>query len=320
MTIRDDEWVVCPFCQHQMGDCFDWCKSEDPQRTTCDSCGEEFICWAEYDVQYCSKRPDEILAFALAQAREDKADGGYNFQPRFAPDAVARLWHAARLGLDMARANDLTKTAETIMEAMNAVECTCNGSDEMCPCQNRRPAPDPEARLVEAARGENERLQTIIDNLHAVEQKHRETANAEFHRANRLQVEIERLTKERQAFEGMAKDNYARLQKAEAERDKAPELVERLNVVARCGTDSTMRHFAYASMAQDPDGDYVTYSAYAALAEENRRLREAIRQADDILEDCGFAIEIGARRVLRIALSSTGREGVMAVSTAQREA
>ena len=69
-----------------------------------------------------------------------------------APDAVARLWHAARLGLDMARANDLTKTAETIMEAMNAVECTCNGSDEMCPCQNRRPAPDAVARLVEAAR------------------------------------------------------------------------------------------------------------------------------------------------------------------------
>ena len=58
--------------------------------------------------------------------------------------------------------------------------------------------------------------------------------------------------------------------------DKAPELVERLNVVARCGTDSTMRHFAYAFMTQNPDGDYVTYCAYAALAEENRRLREAL--------------------------------------------
>ena len=33
--------------------------------------------------------------------------------------------------------------------------------------------------------------------------------------------EIERLTKERQAFEGMAKDNYDRLQKAEVERDEA---------------------------------------------------------------------------------------------------
>ena len=59
--------------------------------------------------------------------------------------------------------------------------------------------------------------------------------------------------------------------------DKAPELVERLKVVARCGTDSTMRHSAYAFMAQDPDGDYVTYSAYVALAEENQRLREALR-------------------------------------------
>ena len=58
--------------------------------------------------------------------------------------------------------------------------------------------------------------------------------------------------------------------------DKAPELVERLKVVARCGTDSTMRHSAYAFMAQNQDGDYVTYCAYAALADENRRLREAL--------------------------------------------
>ena len=47
---------------------------------------------------------------------------------------------------------------------------------------------------------EIERLRTIIDNLHAVEEKHRETANAEFHRANRLQVENERL---REALKGM---------------------------------------------------------------------------------------------------------------------
>ena len=78
-----------------------------------------------------------------------------------APDAVARLWHAARLGLDMARANDLTKTAETIMEAMNAVECPCKGSDEMCPCQNRRPAPDAVARLVEAVQFARNRLEVI---------------------------------------------------------------------------------------------------------------------------------------------------------------
>ena len=48
-------------------------------------------------------------------------------------------------------------------------------------------------RSLAAARAEIERLRTIIDNLHAVEENHRETANAEFHRANRLQVENERL-------------------------------------------------------------------------------------------------------------------------------
>ena len=42
-------------------------------------------------------------------------------------------------------------------------------------------------------RAENDRLQTIIGNLHTVEGKHRETANAHFHRANRLQAENERL-------------------------------------------------------------------------------------------------------------------------------
>ena len=71
--------------------------------------------------------------------------------------------------------------------------------------------------------------------------------------------------------------------------DKAPELVERLKVVARCGTDSTMRHSAYASMAQDPDGDYVTYSAYAALAERCRVL-EADKTRLDFLDECNAAL------------------------------
>lgn len=53
---------------------------------------------------------------------------------------------------------------------------------------------------VDEMRAEIERLQTIIGNLHTVEQKHRETANAQFHRANRLQVENERL---REALKGM---------------------------------------------------------------------------------------------------------------------
>ena len=44
------------------------------------------------------------------------------------------------------------------------------------------------------------------------------------------------------------------------------------------------------------------------LRAEIERLRKAIRQADDILEGCGFAVELGARRVLRAALSSTGEK------------
>ena len=46
---------------------------------------------------------------------------------------------------------------------------------------------------LDEMRAEIERLQTIIGNLHTVEGKHRETANAHFHRANRLQAENERL-------------------------------------------------------------------------------------------------------------------------------
>lgn len=60
-------------------------------------------------------------------------------------------------------------------------------------------APDMHATILalcdalDDAKAENERLQAIIDNLHAVEEKLRETANAQLHRANRLQVEKGRL-------------------------------------------------------------------------------------------------------------------------------
>lgn len=65
-------------------------------------------------------------------------------------------------------------------------------------------APDMHATIfalcdaLDELRAENERLQAIIDNLHAVEEKYRETANADFHRANRLQAENERLRADRE--------------------------------------------------------------------------------------------------------------------------
>lgn len=90
--------------------------------------------------------------------------------------------------------------------------------------------------------------------------------------------------------------------------DKARELVERLKVVARCGTDSTMRHSAYAFMAQDPDGDYVTYSAYAAQAEENRRLREALRGMVGLYDSDEGTRSLPEVVAARAALSSTGEK------------
>lgn len=102
--------------------------------------------------------------------------------------------------------------------------------------------------------------------------------------------------------------------------DKARELVQRLKVVARCGTDSTMRHSAYAFMAQDPDGDYVTYSAYATLAEELAQVRDAL---DDLVSwfsggpssygpwiiKAGEGGADAAVEAARAALSSTGEDG-----------
>ena len=46
---------------------------------------------------------------------------------------------------------------------------------------------------LDELRAENERLQTIIGNLHTIEEELSETAKAQFHRANRLRAENQRL-------------------------------------------------------------------------------------------------------------------------------
>lgn len=54
----------------------------------------------------------------------------------------------------------------------------------------------------------------------------------------------------------------------------------RLRAEGRCSTDSTMRHFAYAVMVPDLDGDYVEYekarATEADLRAEVERLRSAL--------------------------------------------
>lgn len=61
------------------------------------------------------------------------------------------------------------------------------------------------------------------------------------------------------------------------------DLKERLKVVACCDTDSTMRHFAYAFMEQDPDGDYVTYAAAKARITDLEARLAAAEAGEDAL-------------------------------------
>ena len=64
-------------------------------------------------------------------------------------------------------------------------------------------------------------------------------------------------------------------------------VMERLQVVARCGTDSTMRHSAYAFMAHDPEGDYVAFADARAeiarlTAERDQALAQVAAAAGDL--------------------------------------
>ena len=71
-----------------------------------------------------------------------------------------------------------------------------NGGDDDTWCADNiddEDVPYIRADLVFALCDEVDRLRAIIDNLHHVEQKHRGTANEQFHRANKLQAENERL-------------------------------------------------------------------------------------------------------------------------------
>lgn len=63
------------------------------------------------------------------------------------------------------------------------------------------------------------------------------------------------------------------------------DLKERLKVVACCDTDSTMRHFAYAFMEQDPDGDYVTYAAAKAYITDLEARLSAAEAGEDALAE-----------------------------------
>lgn len=60
--------------------------------------------------------------------------------------------------------------------------------------------------------------------------------------------------------------------------------MKRLRIDARCDTDSTMRHFAYALTVDDTEGDYVRFAdATAAIDRIKRQARaEGMRKAATI--------------------------------------
>jgi hypothetical protein len=59
---RSSEYVICPHCNAQHGDCWEWAKNERPETMMCSECSKEFRYWAEFDVQYVSMKIAERVA------------------------------------------------------------------------------------------------------------------------------------------------------------------------------------------------------------------------------------------------------------------
>lgn len=94
--------------------------------------------------------------------------------------------------------------------------------------------------------------------------------------------------------------------------------LERLNVVARCDTDSTMRHFAYAVMEQDPDGDYVTYAAAKArITDLESRLAAAEAGEDALAKTLDFTLKVAIQFEKQASKGVSGRRGGMAFEKAR---
>lgn len=50
-----DEYVICPYCKKQHGDCWEWVKGKEPVLMKCDDCGGTFVYYAHYSVTYTAK-------------------------------------------------------------------------------------------------------------------------------------------------------------------------------------------------------------------------------------------------------------------------
>ena len=211
--------------------------------------------------------PDQARSLAAGiVAAADNAEAHQS-----APDAVARLVEAARAGLNYLE-NTEGEFGITLGSAtgLRAALAAMEASDDRALCDAY----------------EYSRLAVAHANNHA------DTAISDM---QELRAEIERLTKERQAFEGMAKDNYFRLQKAEAERDEAR--AEQAVLLERA---AGRMDAGFSYNAGNCVRGVIPDDALEAQAEENRRLRTALTKIN--LGD-GWAAQIA-----RAALALKGGE------------
>lgn len=62
MITSDNEYIICPYCKTEMGDCWEWVDIYHKE-TECSGCNKTIIVWAEYDVTYYAMRKEEYDGF-----------------------------------------------------------------------------------------------------------------------------------------------------------------------------------------------------------------------------------------------------------------
>ena len=53
-STRDGQYVICPYCGDQRGDCWEW-VDETVRQDKCPNCGKEYQYWAEMSIDYIAQ-------------------------------------------------------------------------------------------------------------------------------------------------------------------------------------------------------------------------------------------------------------------------
>lgn len=55
MCEDSQEYVICPHCGAEYGDCWEWVKNQYPEEMKCEYCGNLFEYFVEYSATYYTK-------------------------------------------------------------------------------------------------------------------------------------------------------------------------------------------------------------------------------------------------------------------------